>query len=573
MRSTRWLVAMVAIILGALTLAGTAVVWVTFERNRIDRLDLASAALVELFEVELERLIDLGTAVAVALPPSDELSNDTWQALMDDLRLLERYPAVLGNSYNARVPRDELDQWVADRTAEGDGFALRRDTGGEELRVIRYAFPQPMTAPSVGVDVLGSPENREALERVTATGRPALTPAFQISSLPEGEPGAALYLPLSDPSHNGAAIAIALSGPVFLEALEPLPADVTVTLIDPTSSAFEVVGQLPGSTGPTPSEAGPARTTRTVGVGPDHPGWQLAITQNPGFESPLARFGPGLVLLLGGFITALAAALTHTLAAREEEARQRVAEATDALAGANLRLSATNVELAAVNAELRDADRHKDDFLASVSHELRTPLTAIMGFLESMRRLPAAALDTEAFLAPMERNALRLRTLVDDLLMLASLDAGALEVRSERLLLAEVIPELLDDLLGVGVGDLDIELPPALAVRADRRHLDRIVTNLVTNALRHGLPPVEVRAHPRDGVVVLTVADHGHGVVEGETGTLFERFSRGRTAERSTGTGLGLALVRELVEINGGRVRYVEDDDGHRFEVELHAAG
>ena len=557
MQRARWLVSTVVAVLVLATVAAAVTSWWLVERNRTQRLELVTGSIAEGVELELDRLSDLASAIAVGLPPREGLTGEGWQQVMDALDITGRHPAVFSTVFNERVDRAHLDTWTAQRVAEGDGFSLRTDAGGPQLRVIRYAYPLPASAPSVGVDVLISPENEQVIDRTNRTGIPGFAPAFQSSSLPEGEAATALYLPIDDGDTH---VVVGVSGTRLLAALEPLPAAVTVALLEPTSDAFPVVAALPADAPSAAADRDDPRTRR-VGVGPEAPGWELAVTESAGFVPLVNLAAPWLALLIGSVITALAGLTAYVLVNREQLAAARVEAATTQLADANR-------QLAEVNAELVRADQHKDAFIASVSHELRTPLTAIAGFLETLRRIPPTQLPTDTLLAPMERNTARLRMLVDDLLLLASLDAGGMVTQPEPLVLARVVPELLND-LGVDDAECRYTLPDDLVVQVDAGHLERIVANLVTNALHHGAAPIHISATAKGDTVMLVVADTGEGIDPSETEQVFDRFTRGRGAERSTGTGLGLAVVRELAVVNGGGVDYRRCDEGPCFEVTL----
>lgn len=557
MQRARWLVPTVVAVLALATVAAVVTSWWLLERNRTQRLELVTGSIAEGVELELDRLTDLARAIAMSLPPREDLTNEVWQQIMNDLDVNRRHSAVFGTSFNERVERAHLDAWTAQRATEGDGFSLRIDAGGPQLRVIRYAYPLPANAPSVGLDVLTSPENQQVIDLANRTRSPSFAPAFQSSSIPEGEAATALYLPVED---GDAHVVVAVSGPQLLAALEPLPAEVTVALIEPTSDIFPVVATLPADG---PSAAADAadhddRRMRRVHVGPASPGWELAVAESAGFVPVVNLAAPWLALLIGSVITVLAGSTAHVLVTREQLAAARVEAAT--------------TQLATANAELVRADQHKDAFIASVSHELRTPLTAIAGFLETLRRIPPAQLPTDSLLAPMERNTARLRTLVDDLLLLASLDAGGMVTQPEPLVLARVVPDVLDD-LGVDEADRRYTLPDELMVQVDAGHLERIVANLVTNALHHGAAPIHIRATAKGDMIALVVADTGEGIHPSETEQVFDRFARGRGAERSTGTGLGLAVVRELAVANGGAVDYRRCEEGPCFEVTLPRTG
>ena len=360
MLRTRWLVPGVVALGATLTVVLTALNHYAASNSAQQRLEVVAASVAETLEEELERAVDLATAIAVAVPPPAALDDAAWQRIMTDLGVADRHPAVFGSSYNERVAREDLDRWLAERRAEDPGFALRTDAGEPTLQLIRYAWPRLGLAPSLGVDVLVSAENRAAFTRAEATGEPTYTAAFQSRSLPDGEAATALLLPVEG---HDSSVSLLLAGDTLLSALEPLPAAVTVAFLEPDNETFPVVATLPGPDGEVAVTADGSiddnRRTIRLPIGPEQPGWELAVSEAPGLVPALTAAGPWLALAIGVVITALAGVTTHTLTSRERLAARRVEEATQ--------------ELAAANAALLDADRHKDAFLASISHELRTP--------------------------------------------------------------------------------------------------------------------------------------------------------------------------------------------------------
>jgi PAS domain S-box-containing protein len=238
-------------------------------------------------------------------------------------------------------------------------------------------------------------------------------------------------------------------------------------------------------------------------------------------------------------------------------------------------LERVNTELEDANRQLAEAAQLKDDLLSMASHELRTPLTPILGFLELLERRSDNLTDHQRrMVRVMRNNARRMLRLVDDLLVVSRAAADVLVAQRSRVLLvhalAPVLEELEDSLdsVEVDVGDL--------AVLADLQHLQQIVVNLLTNAVKYGRPPVTIRAHRLgERRVRLEVADRGPGVPEAFRTRMWERFEqkdRGDTRTAS-GTGLGLAIVRLLVEANGGSAGYRDGDPhGAVFTVDLPSA-
>ncbi len=223
----------------------------------------------------------------------------------------------------------------------------------------------------------------------------------------------------------------------------------------------------------------------------------------------------------------------------------------------------------AAAARLREVNRQKDDFLSSVSHELRTPITSILGYVELIEDETELDAEQRAHLAVVERNARRLGVLVEDLL-----DLGAGAARNERdsgtTDLREAVQQTCQELLPVATArGVRLEVPdvPALLAAAARADVGRILTNLVTNAIKFTPADgcVTIATRRVDGDAEITVTDTGSGISPDELEQVFGRFYRSAAAEESSvpGTGLGLALVRSLVERNGGTISL--DSDGATF--------
>lgn len=245
--------------------------------------------------------------------------------------------------------------------------------------------------------------------------------------------------------------------------------------------------------------------------------------------------------------------------------------------------SALNLMLDHVEGAL--SDRHRSEtqvrqFVADASHELRTPLASIRGYAELVRRRPDPLPDDVArALARVESEAGRMGGLVDDLLLLARLDAGR-EVDRHPVDLVPVVVSALADAHAAGPGhhwtlDLATDEPVVVAGEEDRLH--QVVANLLGNARVHTPPGTRVTLRlaveggPAGPDAVVTVADDGPGVPEGLRATVFERFSRADSSRsRASGsTGLGLSIVAALVHAHGGTVTCPPTGRGARFEVRL----
>jgi signal transduction histidine kinase len=231
----------------------------------------------------------------------------------------------------------------------------------------------------------------------------------------------------------------------------------------------------------------------------------------------------------------------------------------------------SEVQLRLLAHELAETNQALRDFIATASHDMRTPLTSILGFSQLLR-------DSEHRFSPEQRRefvtviggqAERLDRLVGDLLSAAALEAGSVSPRITRIAVPDAFESALQPFSG-RADDLVVEAAP-LSVWADADHLDRVLVNLIGNALKYGEPPVHLGAAEAGPFVRLSVRDHGPGVDADFADQLFQRFARSRSARAgaATGTGLGLFIVRGLVEANGGMIRHEPADPGAAFVVEL----
>jgi signal transduction histidine kinase len=221
------------------------------------------------------------------------------------------------------------------------------------------------------------------------------------------------------------------------------------------------------------------------------------------------------------------------------------------------------------NQKLTELDQIKSRFFANISHELRTPLTLLIAPLESLLRRFNLDSETRDLLATMHSNGMRLLKLINDLLDLVRLESGRMEVKREPLDISEFVKAISSAARQVANDKrlrLETSIDPTLGtILADRDKLDKIVLNLVFNALKFTPAGgrVELRAERREDKFVLAVIDTGMGISQENLEHVFDRFwqADGSSKRKFQGMGIGLALVRELVEIQGGEVT-VESQEG-----------
>ncbi|MDB5871740.1 MAG: histidine kinase [Ramlibacter sp.] len=290
--------------------------------------------------------------------------------------------------------------------------------------------------------------------------------------------------------------------------------------------------------------------------------------------------------LFSGMGETQARAFRHICAAHEHvsptESAPPAISPRDGLAIAKLQQKALALEQATVErekllAELSAANRAKDEFLAMLGHELRNPLSPIVTALELMKLRGDSATAREQAL--IRRQVDHLLRLVDDLLDVSRITRGQIELRKEPVLLADVLSkavEMASPLIEQRRHRLEIDLPEsAPRIEADPVRLAQVVSNLLTNAARYTPPGGEIKlaARQQGDMLEISVTDNGAGIAAEMLGPIFNMFQRGpHSAVRNEGgLGIGLALVKSLVQLHGGAVAAESEGAGcgSRFTLRL----
>ncbi|MEQ1832833.1 MAG: ATP-binding protein [Candidatus Eisenbacteria bacterium] len=243
----------------------------------------------------------------------------------------------------------------------------------------------------------------------------------------------------------------------------------------------------------------------------------------------------------------------------------------ESLLAARRGIEQSNAELADSNQRLREASRLKDEFLANTSHELRTPLNGILGFLGLVTDgLCDDAEEERQSVRQAHACAQQLRTLIEDILDVSRIEAGRLTLSNKAVPVAEALGRIVAEMAPrAEARGLELKMEPAadeaLAVRADARRLHQVLRHLVENAIKftdHGSVTVRCVAPEAAGFVRIEVCDTGVGVKPERLAEVFDRFVQGdgSATRKFGGTGLGLSLVRDLIQMMGG-------------VVQLHSAG
>jgi signal transduction histidine kinase len=254
-------------------------------------------------------------------------------------------------------------------------------------------------------------------------------------------------------------------------------------------------------------------------------------------------------------LTVEASAYTPYFGREEAQILEQLARLTDVA----LQRAALSVRERELATELVQANEAMREFVAIASHDLRTPITLVIGFSQ-MLLSNFASLDEATKLENLHaihRQGLHLARLVDDLLTVSRIDAGALAPDAGAIEVADAVDEVLQEL------DLrdrfETSIPPDAFAIVDRDHLTRVLRNYIANALNYGEPPfaIDVSEEP-GGTTAIRVRDSGPGVPVGFQDRLFQRFARDDSARArdKRGTGLGLSIVRGLARAAGGDAWY-----------------
>jgi signal transduction histidine kinase len=270
--------------------------------------------------------------------------------------------------------------------------------------------------------------------------------------------------------------------------------------------------------------------------------------------------GAGALLLLGGFVA------SQFVAARFARPVEKLALDSEKNRSERKR---AETALASTRKKLRRSTRYSAD----ASHQLKSPVTILRAGLEGLLGREDFKPEIYEELSALLHQTHRLTGVIDDLLLLARMDAGHIEIESGPVNLSQLIEEWLDD-LGALPDSPDVKIekkfPADLCVAGEKPYTSLIVQNLLENARKYNQPGglIRVTAYKERGEVVLTIGNTGWSIARNAQEHIFERFHRAGTGSDVSGHGLGLNLARELVRLHGGHLRLVRsEDDWTEFEA------
>lgn len=229
---------------------------------------------------------------------------------------------------------------------------------------------------------------------------------------------------------------------------------------------------------------------------------------------------------------------------------------------ARVRAEALAVENERLYLQAQSASRAKDEFLATLSHELRTPLTAILGWSRLLQMRPAAPDDIENALAAIERSAKSQAALIEDILDVSRIITGKMRLDMQQIDLRDAVRQAVESLVPATSSKhitIDVEAPEALAMSADPNRMQQIIWNLLANSVKFSPSGTRILVDARRNAldIVLEVTDQGRGIESAFLPFVFDRFRQadGTFTREFNGLGIGLSVVKLLVELHGGTVR------------------
>ncbi len=347
-----------------------------------------------------------------------------------------------------------------------------------------------------------------------------------------------------------------------------------------------------GPGGGRPAGTRPPQDLADIDVNGTRVGVVAVATGGPQLFLLLREFGPTLALVGVGFLVVGAAVGSLVIFRPARERMRKLEEAAVALGAGRTTVRAPEEGADEVSAlarafnrmaaALEESDAARRRLLADVSHELKTPLTAIRGYVEtlSMPELPLDAATRERYLRIVDEETRKLERLVGDLLDVSRLEGGGITLDLQAVALARVFQRVTDRhehaASEKGIR-MEVQIDPAAAeVRADPDRLEQAVQNLAANAVRHTPPGgrVTLGARREGEHVRIRVEDTGPGIAAEHLSRVFDRFYKADSAraagEAEAGSGLGLSVVKAIVERHGGTVTASNGANGGAvFEIEL----
>ncbi len=564
------------------------------ERDQL-RFEAAAHQAQEAIRDRVEGYSALLRATSGLFAAVSEVDRPLFHAYVERLELKHRYPGLSGIGFSKRIRPEDSQTLPARMRAQGfPEFRRWPEHPGPDQHAVLYIEPNTEeNLATIGFDMSADPVRRTAMERARDTGLGEGSGKVPLAQELDPRPAAGFYVFV--PVYKGGRVPDAV--PERRAALEgyvyaPLRADdlmwgifggetprnIEIEIFDGSQVREDALLQRSGGMAPADARPDPNRVPVTLREFSSHTTfdmagrvWTIQFRSGPDFPRDAAwRFVP--VVLLGGL--ALAFALFSITRAQVRARAQAEAFAMDNA------LLYHQAEAARAEAEI--ANRAKDEFLATLSHELRTPLTAILGWTRILQKEELDPPTCERGLEVIERNVRAQARLIEDVLDVSRIITGKMQLNVRRVAMREAIFAAIESVRPAAEARKIAIVPmvegPA-TIMGDGERLQQVVWNLLSNAIK--FTPnggrIEVRVRSGREMVDLEVADTGKGIAAEFLPYVFDRFRQADSSSTRAhgGLGIGLALVRHLVELHGGTVhaRSEGEGKGSTFAIRLPIAG
>ena len=554
---------------------------------------------VERLHVSILRSMEVLHSVAALHAAHGGLDRALFRAFVRTA--LARQPELQALSWNPVVPRADRERLESQALADGvPGFHFREAGTDGHLRpaadraeYVPVYFIEPPTSnqDALGFDLASDPERRRSLERARQFGTPVATSPVRLAQGPSDTSGLLVLLPVYHESSTAPEVPPQVESPPVRDGARPIAgfAVAVFRIRDLVGTALLELDQLglhaelfddsPRGERIFTPPAGPARAPLDAGLPPSVAWLEVAGRRWAVAFQPTTAFAPGRSFHPSSWALALGLLFTLSTCAHLGHAARRTRE----IARANAALRDEVATRQRAEAAAAAANQAKTDFVTRLSHELRTPLNAILGYAQILQRdsrLPPEPRDAGLGI---QTSGQHLLGLINEVLDLAKIEAGRMELHVADFDLAELahgIATTFRPLCAQKHLAFHLHLPDAAhstiapRVRGDAGKLRQILINLVGNAIKFTrIGEVQLHLHPLPDPPdhwLFEVLDTGLGIPEEERADIFKPFHQGAGAGHQGGTGLGLAIARHQVQLLGGTLAFTSERGvGSRFHFHI----
>lgn len=552
------------------------------------RFENATEDAVKTIENSLERYVLLLYSVRGLMHMGDPLTREEFQHYVESMDLPQNYAGVQGIGFSAYVKpedREALQERMKDEGVEN--FSIWPEYERKEHHAIIFVEPQDRrNNVAIGYDMFTDEVRREAMVKARDSGVAALSGKVTlVQEIDEDkQAGFLLYLPVyegRETPHSLADRRLKLKGFAYCafrakDFLSPMriggqtvPMGFVVYDGGERKPEHLLYASHPGV------NEHEARFATIDYVAVARRTWAVAFHSLPEFDETSDLHLVPLAVIAGLMVTAVLV----TLSLSQMRSRRAAEEAAARLRESQKKLAEETREARRLRSEAETANRLKDQFLATVSHELRTPLNAILGWSDLLLDDPDVGGEVRHGLEVIGRNVRAQNQLVEDLLDVSRIISGRLRLDLRETDVREVVESSVESARPAAEAR-DIELKEHYgsslpSILADPARLQQIVWNLLSNAVKFSEKGgvVELHADADGAKVTIEVTDHGQGIAPDFLPYIFNPFRQADASisRKHSGLGLGLSIVRHLVEMHGGTIEVQSDGigTGASFRVEL----